>query len=158
MLWWGIGDNAYAPQPRDLRLCWKIRTTSTSNQHHQQRFDLPLCWKIHTTSTSKQHHQQPWTCVCVGKSTPPARQTITTSYCSPQAVTRQTLLSIWVPPNWNAARTGDPPAKSDCQISWRIPGDVSTSPSPSPSPNKYNFHILLSTKRRTPSVMSLVRS
>ena len=59
-LWWGIGDNAYAPQPRDLRLCWKIRTTSTSNQHQQQPFDLRLCWKIqHTTSTPNQHHQQP---------------------------------------------------------------------------------------------------
>ncbi len=34
----GIGDNAYAPRSRDMRLCWKINT-----------------------------------CVCVGKSTPPAR-------------------------------------------------------------------------------------
>ncbi len=32
----GVGDNAYAPRPFDLRLCLKIRTTSTSNHHHQQ--------------------------------------------------------------------------------------------------------------------------
>ncbi len=59
-IWWGIGDNAYAARPRELRLCWKTRTTSTSNQHHQQPFDLRLRWEIHTTSTSNQHHQQPF--------------------------------------------------------------------------------------------------
>ncbi len=42
-----------------LRLRWKIHTTSTSNQHHQQHIDMRLCWKIHTTSTSNHHHLQP---------------------------------------------------------------------------------------------------
>ncbi len=62
-----------------MRLCWKIHTTSTPNQHHQQPIDLRLYWKIHTTSTSTTTTSNPSTCVCVGKSAPQARQTNTTN-------------------------------------------------------------------------------
>ncbi len=40
----GIGDNAYAPQPRDLRFSWKIHITSTLNRHHQQPIDVLVMW------------------------------------------------------------------------------------------------------------------
>ncbi len=59
----GIGDNAYAPQPRYMRLCWK-------KQHNHQHvkpppthlIDLRSCWNIHTISMSN-HHQCPcWWC------------------------------------------------------------------------------------------------
>ncbi len=77
-IWWGIGDNAYAPQPIDMRLYWKIHATSTSNHHHQPPFNLRLCWK-----NPHPQHVKPlppatfFTCVCVGNATPPACQTTT---------------------------------------------------------------------------------
>ncbi len=52
-------SNQHHQQPVYMSLRWKIHTTSTPSQHHQQPIDLRLCWKIHTTSTSNQHHQQP---------------------------------------------------------------------------------------------------
>ncbi len=53
-------SNQHHQQTFDMRLCWKINTTNTPNHHHQQPFDMRLCWKIRTTSTPKQHHQQPF--------------------------------------------------------------------------------------------------
>ena len=39
--------------------------------------NMYLCWKIYTTSTSNDHQHISATCICVGKSTPPACQTTT---------------------------------------------------------------------------------
>ncbi len=72
LLWWDIGDNAYAPQPRYMRLCWKHHTTSTSDHHKPHIPDLHLCWKIHQHVKPPPIH--PINLCCAGNSTPPARQ------------------------------------------------------------------------------------